>query len=76
MERLKYCHSLYHNLWEKLVLEAKTRITGDMKGRRLRIYIPVDIAIDSAFPFKNGDLVKIRIDRDNRRLVIEQVEEQ
>jgi len=56
-----------------MVLEATTRITGDMKGRRLRIYIPVDITIDSAFPFKTGDTVKIRIDHNNKRLVIERV---
>lgn len=55
----------------KLVLEAEATITGNEKGRRLRIYVPVDLSIDSAFPFKIGDKVKIKIDVKNSRLIIE-----
>ena len=58
----------------KMVLESKATITGDSKGRRLRIYIPSEIALDSAFPFKKGDIVIIKIDKGKRRLVIEKYE--
>jgi len=54
-----------------MVLEAESKLTGDNAGRRLRVYIPVDISIDSAFPFKSGDTVRIRIDRLRQRLIIE-----
>lgn len=37
------------------------------------IYVPSDLAIDSAFPFKDGDRVKIRID--GKRLIVEKVKE-
>jgi len=53
-----------------MVLESKATITGDSKGGRLRIYIPASLAKDSAFPFKKGDVVVIRIDRKNGRLQI------
>ena len=53
-----------------MVLESKATITGDSKGRRLRIYIPSEIALDSAFPFKKGDIVIIKIDKEKRLSLI------
>lgn len=56
-----------------MTLEAKATITGDDRGRRLRIYIPVELAVDSAFPFRIGDKIKITIDTKNQRLLINKV---
>ena len=54
-----------------MVLEAKATITGNKEGTRLRIYIPTVLSLDSTFPFKKGDVVKINIDKDEEVLVIE-----
>jgi bifunctional DNA-binding transcriptional regulator/antitoxin component of YhaV-PrlF toxin-antitoxin module len=59
-----------------MVLKAKATITGNAKGARLRIYIPSDLAIDSAFPFKKGDIVMIKIDKEKMRLVVEKYEKE
>lgn len=56
-----------------MVLKAITTISGDSKGRKLRIYIPSMLALDSAFPFKKGDKVIIEIDNENQSLVIRRV---
>lgn len=58
-----------------MVLEAKATITGNKEGTRLRIYIPTVISMDSAFPFKKGDNVKIKIDKDEGVLIIEKYKE-
>lgn len=57
-----------------MVLEAKATITGNKESTRLRIYIPTVLSLDSAFPFKKGDVVKIRIDKDKGVLIIEKYE--
>ncbi len=38
------------------------------------MYIPTDVAKDSAFPFMYDDEVVVRIDRKNKRLIIEKSE--
>ncbi len=42
------------------------------KGRTGVIYVPADLTIDSAFPFKDGEKVNIKID--GERLIVEKVE--
>lgn len=37
------------------------------------IYLPTDVATDSGFPFKPGDIVKVKVD--GTRLVIEKANE-
>jgi hypothetical protein len=37
------------------------------------VYIPTEVAKDSAFPFKANDKVKVRIDVENNRLIIERI---
>lgn len=54
-----------------MVLEAKATITGNKEGTRLRIYIPTLLSMDSAFPFKKGDVIKIKIDKDEGVLRVE-----
>jgi len=41
------------------------------RGRTGIIYVPSDIVIDSTFPFKEDDALKIKIDGD--RLIIKKV---
>jgi len=59
-----------------MVLRARTKISGDERGRKLRIYIPSALALDSAFPFKKGDKVIIEIDKDNKCLIIRREEDE
>jgi len=53
-----------------MVLEKKGWLSH--RNNRVYIYVPAEIAVDSAFPFtfKKGQ-VKIRIDKENRCLIIE-----
>ena len=47
---------------------------GMSKGKlydKYFVYIPSDVARDSAFPFESGDDVVIKIDTKKKRLVIE-----
>ncbi|MEM2507254.1 MAG: hypothetical protein QXF61_09460 [Nitrososphaeria archaeon] len=56
-----------------MVLKATTKISGDSKGGKLRIYIPSMLALDSAFPFKKGDKVVIEIDNEKQSLIIRRI---
>jgi hypothetical protein len=48
------------------------------KGKKLYdkffVYIQTDVARDGTFPFKVNERVKVRIDSENRRLIIEKLE--
>ena len=44
-------------------------ITGKKKYDRFFIYIPTEVARDSSFPFKEGDRLKIRIEKDGLFIV-------
>mgnify|MGYP005637541117 CR=1 FL=1 len=66
--------------WEQKVLEGRGKFinrltrTGKKLYDRFFIYVPTEVARDSLFPFKPGEPVKIRIDPENRRLIIEKFE--
>jgi hypothetical protein len=51
-----------------LALEGTGRIYEYVKGR-IVLYIPADVHKDSAFPFKKGDKVNIKIE--GKRLIAE-----
>jgi len=53
-----------------MVKEAIGTFQIPMRGRTGIIYVPADLVIDSTFPFKVGDKVKIRID--GERLIVEE----
>jgi len=59
------------------MLEGKGRFinrpteTGGKKYDKFFIYIPTEVARDSSFPFKPGEVVKVRIDPSSERLIIE-----
>ena len=51
----------------------------DSKGRvyeKTWVYIPTDVANDTAFPFKPGERVLVKIDIENKRLLIERLPEE
>jgi len=50
-----------------LVLEAR----GRLRRVGLMIYIPMVLARDSQFPFREGQELVLRIDVERRRLVVE-----
>jgi len=61
------------------MLESESKIvnrpttTAGKQYDKLYVYIPTEVAKDSAFPFKANDKVRIRIDTANNRLVIEKL---
>jgi hypothetical protein len=48
--------------------------TGKKLYDKFFIYVPTEVARDGLFPFKTNDRVKVRIDTENHRLVIEKSE--
>jgi hypothetical protein len=61
------------------VLKAKSRFinrptkTGKKTYDKFFVYVPTDVAKDSAFPFKDGDEIEIEIDKQRRVLLIKPV---
>jgi len=48
--------------------------TGGRKYDKFFIYVPVGVAKDSNFPFKEGEMTNIRIEVNNNRLIITKIE--
>jgi hypothetical protein len=55
----------------RFAVAKKTAESGDAVYRSPRIYLPTKLTDDSIFPFKEGDLLLVKID--GRRLVIQRV---
>jgi hypothetical protein len=47
--------------------------TGGKLYDKYFIYVPTEVARDGLFPFKTSEPVKVRIDVENRQLVIEKL---
>jgi hypothetical protein len=45
--------------------------TGGKIYDKFFIYVPIEVARDTAFPFEINEKVKVKIDLDNKRLLIE-----
>lgn len=45
--------------------------TGGKTYDKFFIYVPIEVARDSAFPFKTNERIKVKIDITNKRLIIE-----
>jgi hypothetical protein len=58
-----------------MVLEAPGRLLHPESSRTL-IYVSQKVASDSAFPFEAGDELRIRIDKENSRLVVEKASDE
>ena len=46
-------------------------VTGGKKYDKFFVYVPTAVAKDSQFPFGTGDVVKVRIDLQRKRVVLE-----
>ena len=57
---------------ESRLLNRPTQTAGKLYNKYY-IYIPTDLAGDSAFPFKEDEKIKIKIDPKNKRLIIEKI---
>jgi hypothetical protein len=55
----------------RFAVAKKTANYGDAVYRSPRIYLPTKLTDDSVFPFKEGDLLLVRVD--GRRLVVQKV---
>ncbi|VVB85533.1 Uncharacterised protein [uncultured archaeon] len=59
------------------MIRGKGRVVnrpGYSKGKeypKYFVYIPIEVARDSAFPFQEGDEVEVIVDMENNRLIIE-----
>jgi hypothetical protein len=62
------------------MLEAESKLvnrptkTGKKQYPKFFVYLPSIIVNDSAFPFKEDDKLKVKIDVENKRLIIEKAE--
>ena len=55
-----------------MVLEKKCKIVKlNPEAATLYLLLSADLVKDSAFPFKEGEFVKVRIDPVNARLIVE-----
>ena len=57
-----------------MVLEGDGRFTKPTPIRSM-IYVSQKVATDSAFPFEEGQRLRIRIDSKKRRLIVEAADE-
>jgi hypothetical protein len=47
--------------------------TGGKIYDKFFMYVPIEVARDTAFPFKPQEPVKVKIDIENKRLIIEKL---
>ncbi len=38
------------------------------------VYIPIEVARDSAFPFREGDEIEVTVDMENNQVILKKVE--
>ena len=55
----------------RFAVAKKTAENGEAVYRSPRIYLPTKLTDDSVFPFKEGDLLMVRVD--GRKLVVQRV---
>lgn len=53
-------------------INRRTR-TANKDYDKFFIYVPVEVARDGLFPFKHGDILMIKVDRDGKRVNVEKV---
>lgn len=60
-----------------VVVGLRTKVSLSVDGsnsfaRTIRpIYVPVEVARDSAFPFKSNEFVTVKVDKGKSRLIVE-----
>ena len=55
----------------RFAVAKKSAGNGDTVYRSPRIYLPTKLTDDSSFPFKEGDILSVRVD--GRRVVIQRM---
>lgn len=58
----------------QLPIDMATEATGrvyEHSAGKLIVYLPVSVSRDSAFPFRAGEQVRVRLDASHKRLLIE-----
>jgi hypothetical protein len=58
---------------ESKLVNRPTQTAGKLYDK-FYVYVPTEVAKDSAFPFKANEKLKVRIDVENKRLIIEKLE--
>jgi hypothetical protein len=48
--------------------------TGGKLYDKFFVYVPTEVARDGTFPFNKNERVKVKIDAENNRLIIEKLE--
>lgn len=67
---------------DKLVLKGEGRLinrptkTGKQVYDKFFIYVPTEVARDSVFPFKSGDLLRIDVDPKRKELRVSRASKQ
>jgi len=62
---------LVKKILTRFAVAKKTAKTGETVYRSPRIYLPTKLTDDSVFPFKEGDLLMVKVD--GRRVVVQKV---
>jgi hypothetical protein len=55
---------------ESKLVNRPTQTAGKLYDKYY-IYVPTEVAKDSAFPFQANEKLKVKIDLENKRLIIE-----
>ncbi len=53
-------------------INRRTR-TANKDYDKFFIYVPVEVGRDGLFPFKDGDVLLIRVDKEGKRVIVEKV---
>jgi hypothetical protein len=56
------------------MIEGIGKITKQSSARTRFLSIPAQVAADDRFPFETGEQVRITIEPENKRLIVEKVE--
>ena len=62
---------LVKKILTRFAVAKKSGASGESVYRSPRIYLPTKLTDDSSFPFKEGDIISVRVD--GRRLLVQRV---
>ncbi len=57
-----------------MVKEGKGRIVSVGKAKTRYVTVPAEVAGDDRFPFETGEEVRVTIEEDKKRLIVEKIE--
>ncbi len=65
------CSRLVKKILTRFAVAKKSAGKGDAVYRSPRIYLPTKLTDDSSFPFKEGDILSVKVD--GRKVMIQRV---